>query len=131
MNSIKYGSISSGSKEATQTAEKILRDGGNAFDAAIGAVFVSMTSEFALTGPFGGGTCVGMEKDKIPFVYDFFVDCPKNTNTKKEFKEIDVNFGNTIQKFYIGKGSIAIPGNISGLLEIHNNHGQLPLKNNS
>ena len=129
MNSMKYGSISTGSKEATESAEKILRCGGNAFDAAIGAVFVSMTSEFALTGPFGGGTCVGVEQNKNPFVYDFFVDCPKNINPKKEFKETHVNFGNTIQKFHIGKGSIAIPGNIVGLLEIHQNHGVLPLKN--
>ena len=87
MESIKYGSISTGSKEASKAAEKILQDGGNAFDAAIGAVFVSMTSEFALTGPFGGGTCVGMEKDNEPFVYDFFVDSPKNINPKKEFQE--------------------------------------------
>ena len=129
MESIKYGSISTGSKEASQAAEKILQDGGNAFDAAIGAVFVSMTSEFALTGPFGGGTCVGMEKDNEPYVYDFFVDSPKNINPKKEFQETYVDFGNTSQKFHIGKGSIAIPGNIKGLLKIHNNHGQLPLKN--
>ena len=39
------------------------------------------------------------------------------SETQKEFKEIDVNFGNTIQKFHIGKGSIAVPGNISGLLK--------------
>jgi len=129
MNSIQYGSISTGSKEASISAEKILKKGGNAFDAAIGAVFVSMTSEFALTGPFGGGTCVGLEKGKSPFVYDFFVDCPKNINPNKEFKGTHVNFGNTIQKFHIGRGSIAIPGNIVGLLEIHKNHGQLPLKN--
>ncbi len=128
MNSIEYGSISTGSKEASQTAEKILKDGGNAFDAAVGAVFVSMTSEFALTGPFGGGVCVGMEKNNKPFVYDFFVDFPSNINPNKEFIETHVNFGNTIQKFHIGKGSIAIPGNIVGLLEIHTNHGKLPLK---
>ena len=128
MNSIKYGTISTGSKEATLTAEKILKDGGNAFDAAVGAVFVSMTSEFALTGPFGGGTCVGIKKDTKPFVYDFFVDCPQYSNEKKEFKEVSVNFGNTVQKFHVGKGSIASPGNISGLLKIHQDHGELPLK---
>ena len=68
MNSIKYGTISTGSKEATLSAKQILKKGGNAFDAAIGAVFVSMTSEFALTGPFGGGTCVGIKNNSSPFV---------------------------------------------------------------
>ena len=47
--------ISTGSKEATQAGVEILKAGGNAFDAAVAAVFTSMTSEFALTGVGGGG----------------------------------------------------------------------------
>ena len=73
----KYGNISTGSIESSLAAEEILKFGGNAFDAAIGAVFVSMTSEFALTGAFGGGVLIGIENNNSPFVYDFFVDCPK------------------------------------------------------
>ena len=128
MQSIKYGTISTGSKEASEAALNILKKNGNAFDAAVAAVFTSMTSEFALTGPFGGGACVGKVKDKSPFVYDFFVDCPKKNINKKEFKEIEVNFGKTTQQFHIGKGSIAAPGNLAGLLIIHKNHGKLSLK---
>ena len=128
MNNMKYGSIATGSKEASETALNILKLGGNAFDAAIGAVFTSMTSEFSLTGPFGGGICIGNEKNETPFAYDFFVDCPNSMKTKKEFKEISVNFGKATQKFHIGKGSIAVPGNILGLIEIHNNHGTLSLE---
>ena len=127
MNNMKYGSIATGSNEASETALNILKLGGNAFDAAIGAVFTSMTSEFSLTGPFGGGICIGNEKNGTPFTYDFFVDCPNSMKTKKEFKEISVNFGKATQKFHIGKGSIAVPGNILGLIEIHNNHGTLSL----
>ena len=67
MNSTKYGTISTGSKEASLTAKQILLSGGNAFDAAVGAVFTSMCSEFALTGPFGGGTCLGIKKNEPPF----------------------------------------------------------------
>ena len=126
----KYGNISTGSIESSLAAEEILKFGGNAFDAAIGAVFVSMTSEFALTGIFGGGTLVGIHNNSAPFVYDFFVDCPDcNLNPKAEFKETTVNFGNTKQKFHIGKGSIAIPGNLMGLIEIQKKHGDLSLEN--
>ena len=128
MNSTKYGTISTGSKEASLTAKQILLSGGNAFDAAVGAVFTSMCSEFALTGPFGGGTCLGMEKNKTPFIYDFFVDCPSSIKDKKEFKEISVNFGDTSQQFFIGNGSIAPPGNIKGLLMLHKDKGVLSLK---
>ena len=41
------GIVATGSKEATQAGAEILRAGGNAFDAAVAAVFTSMTSEFA------------------------------------------------------------------------------------
>ena len=124
---MKYGTISTGSIEASLTAEEILKFGGNAFDAAVGAVFVSMTSEFALTGPFGGGVLLGVENNSKPFIYDFFVDCPYNYNPKNQFITTEVDFGNTIQTFNIGRGSIAVPGNIMGLIEVHKKHGSLPL----
>ena len=122
----KYGNISTGSIESSLAAEEILKFGGNAFDAAIGAVFVSMTSEFALTGAFGGGILMGIENNSSPFMYDFFVDCPSKKNPNKEFKNIEVDFGETTQSFYVGKGSIAVPGNIKGLIDVHKNHGKLP-----
>ena len=49
------GIVATGSQEATQAAVDILRAGGSAIDAAVSAVFTSMTSEFALTGAGGGG----------------------------------------------------------------------------
>ena len=124
---MKYGTISTGSIEASLAAEEILKFGGNAFDAAIGAVFVSMTSEFALTGAFGGGILLGIENNSKPFIYDFFVDCPNKCNPNNEFITTEVDFGSTSQSFNIGKGSIAVPGNIMGLLQVHKNHGILNL----
>ena len=123
----KYGNISTGSIESSLAAEELLKFGGNAFDAAIGAVFVSMSSEFALTGAFGGGVLMGIENNNSPFIYDFFVDCPSKNNINKEFVNVDVDFGETKQSFYVGRGSIATPGNIAGLIDIHKKHGQLPL----
>ena len=49
--------------------------GGNAFDAAVSAVFTSMTSEFALTGLGGGGSMMVKTKYSDPILYDFFVNC--------------------------------------------------------
>ena len=83
---MKFGSIAAGSQESLDTAKDILKEGGNAFDAAIAAIFVSMTSEFALTGAFGGGTLLGIKENSNPFIYDFFVDCPNcKVNDKKEY----------------------------------------------
>ena len=124
---MKYGAISAGSKECVDTAKQIFSDGGNAFDAGVGAIFTSMTSEFSLTGAGGGGIMLGMDNSNPPVIYDFFVDCPKPVNNKIDFQKISVDFGNTAQDFHIGKGSTAIPGNIAGLLDIHKTKGVLPL----
>ena len=62
---ISTGVVSSPHYLATQVGVNILVDGGNAFDAAVGAVFVSMTSEFALTGAFGGGTLIGIHNNSL------------------------------------------------------------------
>ena len=124
---MKYGSIAAGSKEAVDSAKIILKKGGNAFDAAVGAVFTSMISEFSLTGAGGGGVLLGMEKGQTPIIYDFFVDCPKLSNKKVDFEKISVNFGDTIQNFQVGRVSAAIPGNIAGLIDVHTQKGTLPL----
>ena len=52
---MKYGNVAAGHKSTAKAAMDILKDGGNAFDAAVTAVFVSMTSEYCLTGACGGG----------------------------------------------------------------------------
>ena len=124
---MKYGAIATGSNESLDTAKHIFKEGGNAFDAAIGAVFTSMTSEFALTSAGGGGVLLGIKNNSNPILYDFFVNCPNFNNQNANFKKISVNFGKTKQDFFIGEGSIAIPGNIAGLLKAHYENGVLPL----
>ena len=73
------GIISTGSHEATQAAAEILSVGGNAFDAAVSAVFTSMTSEFALTGVGGGGAMMLCIPEAKPIIYDFFVRLKAST----------------------------------------------------
>ena len=71
---MKFGSIATGSKESLTTAKDILQEGGNAFDAAVGAVFTSMTSEFALTSAGGGGSLLAFPNNSEPILFDFFVN---------------------------------------------------------
>ena len=104
------GIVATGSKEATQAAADILREGGNAFDAAVSAVFTSMTSEFALTGVGGGGAMMISASGSEPVLYDFFVDTPPRTGMEKlDFFGVEVDFGDSTQIFHIGKGSAAVP----------------------
>ena len=126
---MKYGIISTGSKEASEAAQEILKLGGNAFDASIAAVMTSMTSEVNLTSMAGGGAMLAYKKGESPILFDFFVDAPASNNKKDfEFYKTEVDFGETKQIFHIGKGSVAIPGNIKGLLHIHKRLGKIPLR---
>jgi gamma-glutamyltranspeptidase / glutathione hydrolase len=126
---MKYGLIAAGEKHTAEAGQHILESGGNAFDAAVAAVLTSMTSEYALTSAGGGGACLAWPKNKKPIVYDFFVDAPKtDKNRNIEFFETVVNFGTTKQLFHIGKGSIAVPGCIKGLFQIHKELGILPIE---
>lgn len=120
--------VSTGSKESTDAAIDILKLGGNAIDAAVAAVFTSMTSEYALTGIGGGGAIMVKMKHSEPIVYDCFVDRPSIKSKKQiEFYKTIIDFGDSSQSFYIGKGSIGVPGNLAGLVKIQNDFGELPL----
>ena len=125
---MKYGSVAAGDKTTANAAMEILKDGGNAFDAAVCAVFTSMTSEYSLTGACGGGVMLAYPKDSVPIIFDFFVHTPENNTLKNlDFFRITVDFGPASQFFHIGKGSVAVPGNTIGLLHIHSRLGSLPL----
>ncbi len=121
--------IAAGNPITLETATELLKAGGNAYDAAVGAVFTSMTSEYTLTGPCGGGALLAVPADKKPIVFDFFVDSPSPQRDKPlDFFDIVVDFGSAEQVFHIGRGSVAIPGNVAGLLHVHKKLGTLPLK---
>ena len=129
INKMKYGAIAGGEKTTVQSAREILENGGNAFDAAVGAVFTSMVSECNLTGPGGGGAFLACPADNEPVLFDFFVDTPPPQPEKElDFFSVWVDFGPDQQEFHIGQSSAAVPGNTAGLLKVHERLGQIPLK---
>ena len=125
---MKYGAIAAGDRSTLESALEILKSGGNAFDAAVGAVFTSMTSEFALTSAGGGGSLLAFPNNSEPILFDFFVNALPPNKKSLDFFPVSVDFGSTKQIFNIGKGSIAVPGNIAGLLHVQNRLGVLSLK---
>ena len=125
---MKYGAIAAGDRSTLESALEILKSGGNAFDAAVGAVFTSMTSEFALTSAGGGGSLLALPNNSKPILFDFFVNALPTNEKNLDFFPVSVDFGSTKQIFNIGKGSIAVPGNIAGLLHVQNRLGVLSLK---
>ena len=75
----------------------------------------------------GGGFLLGLEKNKKPELYDFFVEVPKKRFEEPEFYPIYVDFGAAVQEFHIGAGSVAIPGLIKGIEQVYKEKCTLPM----
>ena len=124
------GVAASGSREVSQTAVEILEAGGNAFDAALGALCTAAIAEPLLVSLGGGGFLLALPSKDKPVVYDFFCQTPGRRRPEKEldFYPIMADFGTALQEFHIGMGSMAVPGIVAGLFEVHRDLGRMPIK---
>lgn len=125
-----YGAVACGHPATAQAAAEVLRDGGNAFDAALAAMCAATVAEPVLCSLAGGGFLLAKPADEMPVVYDFFVDTPRHRRPLEEldFFPIDANFGTTSQEFHIGLGAMATPGMVKGLFEISQSLGRMPMQ---
>ncbi len=122
--------ISAGHDLTADTALQVLKDGGNAFDAAIAAYLVSFIAEPCMASAGGGAFANVLTADGQLKVFDFFCQTPLNKRAvdELEFYPVDVNFGETTETFHIGRGACAIPGAIAGVFTMHKNLGSMPMK---
>ena len=123
------GVAASGSAEVTQTAVDILEAGGNAFDAALGALCTAAIAEPLLASFGGGGFLLALPEGHKPRVYDFFCQTPKQHRPESEisFFPIVADFGTAEQEFQVGLGSAAVPGVVAGIFEAHRDLGRMPV----
>jgi gamma-glutamyltranspeptidase/glutathione hydrolase len=120
--------VAAGHKATAEAARELLWLGGNAFDAAVGAVFTAMIAESGLTSAGGAGYLMAAPVGSPPVVYDFFAEMPRaEMGDELDFFAVDVDFGYATQEFYVGKASAGVPGNIAGLLQVQQELGQLSL----
>lgn len=124
------GVAASGSREVSQAAVDILEAGGNAFDAALGALCAAAVAEPLLSSLGGGGFLLALPTADKPVVYDFFCQTPGRHRAVDEldFYPILADFGTAAQEFHIGMGSIAVPGVVAGLFEAHRDLGHMPVR---
>jgi gamma-glutamyltranspeptidase/glutathione hydrolase len=123
------GVAASGSADVSRTAVEILEAGGNAFDAALGALCTASIAEPLLVGLGGGGFLLALPDGHKPRVYDFFCQTPARRRPAAEldFYPIMADFGTAEQEFHIGRGSMAVPGVVAGIFEAHRELGRMPL----
>jgi len=124
------GVVAAGHEDTAKAALEILKEGGNAFDAAVGAGFAAGAAEPLLTSLGGGGFFLARTEDKEERLYDFFVQTPRRFLKPEDldFHPIHADFGVATQEFHIGLGSVAVPGTVAGLFAVHRDLGRLPIQ---
>ena len=122
------GVAASGHKETSKAAQILLEEGGNAFDAALGAMCAACVCEPMLASLGGGGFLLAQTADGKSEVFDFFTQTPSARSGDLDFYPIQADFGTATQEFHIGMGSIAVPGVVAGLFAVHQSRCRLPLK---
>lgn len=128
--------VAAGSTGAVAAAVRILREGGNAVDAAVAAGVAATVAEPALTSLGGGGFCLYAAPGEAPQLLDFFVDVPGLGGTSGDplVQTVVVDFARTgsaatasEQVFHGGWGTVAVPGCFAGYVEAHRRWGRLPI----
>ena len=107
------GAIAAGHPLTAEAGARILREGGNAVDALLGAAFTAFVTEGPLTGPTGGGFALVHEPSGSTTMLDCFFGVP--TTRLGEMEELVIDFGDAgTQVFHVGDGSVAVPGLLAG-----------------
>ncbi len=130
------GVIAAGDPETAAAGAEMLKQGGNAVDAAVAAAFASFIAEIGVVHWGGSGLAhiYDGRNGRLPaargIVYDFFSDMPGRNGSppdQLDFEEVMIDFGATTQSFHLGRASVAVPGNIFGLCQLAADYGRLPL----
>jgi gamma-glutamyltranspeptidase / glutathione hydrolase len=118
--------ISCGNKLTAEAAKHAMDKGGNAFDGVVAASFASTVTEPMLTSLAGGGIGVLGFPDGRASAIDFLTNFPAADSPVPPVKKV-VNFGDETQVFYLGYGSLGVPGSLDGLLHIYRKYCSLEL----
>ena len=126
------GVIAAGNKLTADAGIAILKQGGNAVDAAVAAAFTSFIAEVGVVHLGGSGLAQIFDPASgRHLVYDFFSNMPglggSGIVKDLDFQRVTIDYGSTMQDFHLGRGSVAVPGNIYGLCRLAADYGQLPL----
>ena len=124
------GIVAAGHPVTAEAGAEVLRRGGNAVDAAVGAMLASFAAEPLLTGLGAGGYMMVAGGGWEPALLDFFVEAPpaRQDGQAAELQAVDVSFGDAVQVFYIGPASCGVYGAPAGVCEAVGRWGSLALE---
>ncbi|HEX8754420.1 MAG TPA: gamma-glutamyltransferase [Solirubrobacterales bacterium] len=123
------GVVAAGHPLTAEAGAAVLREGGNAVDAAVAAVLASFAVESPLTG-FGAGGFMLVHRGGEATLIDFFVAAPGGDGVARriELAPVPVRFdAETVQTFYVGPASCGVPGTAAGLERALERFGSMPM----
>jgi gamma-glutamyltranspeptidase / glutathione hydrolase len=124
------GVVAAGHPVSAATGAAVLRDGGNAVDAALGSMLASFACEPLLTGLGAGGYMLVVAPSGEPTLLDFFVEAPgrgADLHARAELIPVRVSFGDAIQEFNVGAASVGTFGMPAGVCEASRRFGRVGL----
>ena len=125
------GMVAAGHQLTAEAGARVLREGGNAVDAAIAAMLVSWVAEPLLTGPGAGGYMLVAGAGETETLLDFFVAAPGfdagDHDRHCDLEAVEVSFGDATQVFNVGAASVGTYGNPAGIEEAARRWGTVPL----
>ena len=132
------GVVAAGHPLSAEAGAEVLRAGGNAVDAALGAMLASFASEPLLTGLGAGGYMLVVPGDDDalwatggePVLLDFFIEVPgrgADHARRAELVPVDVYFGDAVQLFNVGAASVGTYGMAHGVCTAAERFGRVPL----
>ena len=124
------GVVAAGHPVTAEAGAQVLREGGNAFDAAVCAGLTSFVAESPLTSLGAGGfMLVHVAAGGGDHLLDFFVEAGGrglDPERRGELVPVEVLFDETPQVFNIGPASCGVPGTVAGLWEAAQRFGTMP-----
>jgi gamma-glutamyltranspeptidase/glutathione hydrolase len=124
------GVVAAGHPLTAEAGVSVLREGGNAVDAAVAAALASFSVESALTGFGAGGFMIVQGPGAPATLIDFFVAAPGlgGHELGDELRPVPVHFdATTTQVFNAGAASCAVPGTAAGLSLALERFGSVPI----
>ncbi len=126
------GVVAAGHPVSARAGADVLLAGGNAVDAALGAMLASFACEPLLTGLGAGGYMLVMSPGREAGVtlLDFFVEAPgrgADPAGRSELIPVPVSFGDAVQTFHVGEASVGTFGMPAGVCEAARRFGRFPL----
>ncbi|XLY88353.1 gamma-glutamyltransferase [Ectopseudomonas mendocina] len=120
--SLEGGAVAAPDQYSAEVAAQVLKNGGNAVDAAVATAF-TLAVTYPEAGNIGGGGFMTLFMDGKPYFLDYRETAPKAA-TKTMYLD---DKGEVIENLsLVGAKAAGVPGTVMGLWEAHKRFGKLP-----